>query len=460
MRRLAGAVAGAAVAGLIWWLPAFDGLAQTGRATASVLALGAVFWAAEVLNTGVTALLVLGLLLCAGVPASTALSGFGSPAWWILVSVLYLGTAMERSGLARRLAYRILLLFRPTYGGILSAFCAIGFVLMIGIPSMTVRTAIMVPIAWALVQALPLERPGRGAALIVFTAFEMAVLPGTALLTGALWGPYIAGLFASSGIALSWLEYARIMALPTLAWCALVVAGNRLALSPRSTVLPHRELLRAEMAGLGPPKSAELATAGVVSVSVLAWASQPWHRLPAEAIGMLAFVALFALGVLKPADIGSGIPWPLAIFVGGMLGLTQAITAYGINKSLAALVVPALEPFTHNAFAFVIALGAAIAVIRLIEPGGFITIAAFFLALLGAATPLSRAPLALAGAILLPVHVFWFSYQNIWMVMTDGITAGKAYSTADRLRFAAVFFVATLAALLLAAAYWRWLGVL
>jgi hypothetical protein len=175
---------------------------------------------------------------------------------------------------------------------------------------------------------------------------------------------------------------------------------------------------------------------------------------------MLAFVALFALGVLTPSDIGSGIPWSLAIFVGGMLGLTQAVTAYGINKSLSALVIPALQPFAQSAFAFVLALGAAIAVARLVEPGGFITIAAFFLALLGASTPLSRAPVALAGAILLPVHVFWFGYQNIWMAMTDGITLGHAYSTADRLRYAAVFLVATLVALLLAVAYWRWLGLL
>ena len=52
------------------------------------------------------------------------------------------------------LSYYVLSLFPGTYPGILSAFFVIGLVLAFGIPSMTVRTAIMVPIAWALVKSL------------------------------------------------------------------------------------------------------------------------------------------------------------------------------------------------------------------------------------------------------------------------------------------------------------------
>ena len=106
-----------------------------------------------------------------------ALSGFATGAFWILVSVLFFGTAMDKTGLARRLSYRILLIFPPTYLGILVAFMTIGFVLALGIPSMTVRTAIMVPIAFALVQAIKLPLPGAGSAFIVLGAFEMAVPP-------------------------------------------------------------------------------------------------------------------------------------------------------------------------------------------------------------------------------------------------------------------------------------------
>jgi di/tricarboxylate transporter len=196
-RRTIGAAAGIAAAAIILLLPGVGTLDSLGQRALALIVLGVVFWAADVLNAGITAVMTLGLLMIAGVPGSVALAGFAASGFWILVAVLFFGYAMDKTGLARRIAYRILLAFPPTYAGILGAFLLIGFVLTLGIPSMTVRTAILMPIAWALVQALGLPLPGRGSALIILSTFEMAVLPGCALLTGALWGPYLAGLFAT-----------------------------------------------------------------------------------------------------------------------------------------------------------------------------------------------------------------------------------------------------------------------
>ena len=54
--------------------------------------------------------------------------------------MLFYGFAMKKTGLAERISYYILSLFPGTYGGILTAFFVIGFILALGIPSMTVRT--------------------------------------------------------------------------------------------------------------------------------------------------------------------------------------------------------------------------------------------------------------------------------------------------------------------------------
>jgi di/tricarboxylate transporter len=215
-RQRLGACVSVALALVVLALPTPAGLDPIGHRALAIITLAVGFWAADVLSPGITAVGVLGLLIAVRVPASTALAGFAAPAFWILVSVLFFGRAMDKTGLARRISYRILLTFRPTYGGILFAFLLIGFVLALGIPSMTVRTAIMVPIAWALVQALDLPLPSRGSALILLGTFEMAVLPGCALLTGALWGPYLTGLFASAQIPLTWIGYAKVMAVPTV----------------------------------------------------------------------------------------------------------------------------------------------------------------------------------------------------------------------------------------------------
>src|SRR5713101_508749 len=147
----------AAIVGIvIAVLPGFEGLSHLAQLVLAITAFSAILWAFQVINNGVASVLMMGLMIVAGVRPPLALSGFGSPPFWVLVTVLFYGFAMKKTGLAERLSYYILSLFPCTYSGILSAFFVIGFVLALGIPSMTVRTAIMVPIAWALVLSLGL----------------------------------------------------------------------------------------------------------------------------------------------------------------------------------------------------------------------------------------------------------------------------------------------------------------
>lgn len=458
-RRRVGVAAGAVMGVAVWWWPGL-GIDPLGQRALAIIAMGVVFWATDVLNAGITALAVIGLMLAARVPGSVALAGFASSAFWILVSVLFFGYAMDKTGLARRIAYRILLVFPATYAGILFAFLCIGFVLTLGIPSMTVRTAILMPIAWALVQAIGLPLPSRGSALIILSTFEMAVLPGCALLTGALWGPYVAGLFANQGLPLGWVEYARVMFVPTAVWCVLVLVGNMIALRPEGDLGVTHALVRDELARLGGLSGAERFTALVVAASIVAWASQPWHRIPPEAIGMLALTALFAGGVLTAPEIGTGIPWHLALFVGGMLSVGTVITTYKIGAWLSGFIVPVVAPVAASPLLLVAVLGVCAMAMRFIDPVGFITIAAFFLALVGVSPSWGVSPLVLTGIVLLPLHVFWFNYQNIWIVMTEGITKKRAYTDANRLRLASVYAVATIVALWVAVGFWKVTGAL
>jgi di/tricarboxylate transporter len=459
-RRTIGVLAGLLLGGLVWFWPSVGTLDPLGQRALAIIVGGVVFWATDVMNAGITAMMVLGLMLAAGIPGSVALSGFAASAFWILVSVLFFGYAMDKTGLARRIAYRILLVFPPTYTGILFAFLTIGFVLTLGIPSMTVRTAILMPIAWALVQALGLSLPGRGSALIILSTFEMAVLPGCALLTGALWGPYLSGLFANQNIPLSWLEYAWVMFVPTMIWCVLVLVGNLLVLRPDGQLGVTRTLAAGELAKLGAMSRTERVTAAVVAISILAWATQPWHRVPPEAIGMLALTALFAGGVIAAPEIGTGIPWHLALFVGGMLSVSTVITTYKISGWMAGFIVPAVAPAAGQPLFLVTVIALGVMAMRLVDPVGFITIAAFFLALAGVTPAWGISPLVLAGIVILPLHPFWFNYQNIWIVMTEGITKKHAYTDADRIRLASVYALATVVALWIAVGYWRITGII
>jgi hypothetical protein len=206
--------------------------------------------------------------------------------------------------------------------------------------------------------------------------------------------------------------------------------------------------------------AAELKTAAIIAAAVLAWAVQPWHRVPPEAIGMVALAALFATRTLVAGEIGTGIPWALAIFVGGMLSLTTVMSTYQINVWLGTYIVPTVQPFVANPYLLVLVLSLAVAAMRFVDPVGFITIAAFFLPLATFVAERGIPPLVLTALIVLPTHVFWFSYQNIWIAMTDGISRHGVYTDFDRLRLASVYFGVTVVALWIGVLYWRLLGLI
>ena len=240
-------------------------------------------------------------------------------------------------------------MFPASYSGILAAFFVIGTVLSLGIPSMTVRTAIMVPIAWALVQSLDLKPRSKGSALIMLTTIEMAVVPGLGLLYGSLDGPVVASVFELKHLPLSYLAYARVLYLPVLVLCALILFGNQWVLKPEKALDTSAEFVRNKLRELGSFKRDEMITAFIVLCSIVFWSTDRWHHLPSFFIGMVG-LAVFALaGIVGNADIAGGISWTLLLFMGGIFSLQNVLTEYKLTDWLAGYFVPITQHLTFSA---------------------------------------------------------------------------------------------------------------
>ena len=306
----------AAVIGItVVLMPTPHGLSRTGQLVLAVTAVTVALWMFGVMSTGVVSILMMALMIPAGVKPAVALSGFSAPSFWILVAVLFYGFAMQVTGLARRIAYYTLSLFPATYTGISFAFLTMGFVLTLGIPSSTVRTAIMVPVAWALVKSLDLEDRSRGAALIMLTTVEMAVVPGSAILYGALYGVVIDTLFHTKHLALSWLGYINVMFVPTVILCLLLLFANRIALRPEPMPPRHPQFAKLKLREMGRPSGAEWVTGLLVVVSILFWATERYHHIPSFFIGMIGVPVLAMSGILREEQIGTAVPWNLLLFL-------------------------------------------------------------------------------------------------------------------------------------------------
>jgi len=455
-----GAVLAFLAAGLFELLPTPAGLTSVGQATVSILILSVIFWIFDVLGSAVTALFMLALLILAGVKPEHALGAYAGGSFWILVGVLFYGAAMQSTGLARRVAYWILNLFPSTYKGVLGAFLLIGLVLSLAIPSMTVRTAILVPIAWALVQTLGLPHRSRGSALLMLSTVEMAVVPGCATLYGSLYGPLMVQLFQTQGFPIEWWAYARVLAVPTIIWSVLLLAGNWIALRPEQELQVGQEFVRSELKKMGPMRFQEMVTAGVVIVSIVYWVTDRWHHQPAFLIGMLGMAVFAAFDILQEKDFGTAISWPLVLFLGALLGLPTVVQQTQVDQWLAGYIVPLIQSVSGNTWLLFMVVAIGMYAARFLDPVGFLAVTVLFLPISSLLRGTPIAPLVLTAVILLPAHPFWVNYQNIWVALGDGITSQNAFDGSHRLRLAHVYAVATLLALSVAMLYWKALGLL
>ncbi|HKF58219.1 MAG TPA: SLC13 family permease [Blastocatellia bacterium] len=450
------AAAGVAIAAL----PTPSGLTRPAQLVLAITAFTVLLWMFRVMNNGVASVLMMALMIPAGIRPQLAFSGFASPQFWLLLTVLFYGFAMQRTGLAQRLSYYILSLFPSTYSGILGAFFVIGLVLALGIPSMTVRTAIMAPLAWALVQSLGIAPRSRSAAVIMLTAVEMAVVPGCAFLYGSLYGPVVESVFQTKNLDLSWMAYAKVMTVPTLVLCGLLIAVNQIVLKPESTLNSSPRFAREGLKGLGPIKRAEILTGGVVALSIVYWATDRIHHLPSFFIGMLALVVFTLAGIVRDEDIATGVSWTLLLFLGGILSLGNIIQEYKLTDWLATLFVPAVQRLTFSTVAVVLVMALGMFAFRFLDPSGFIAIAVLFLPVSDITGAAGIPPLVLVAPLVMAGVPFWVSYQNIWVVMCEGITANQAFSGRQRLRLANAYAAICLVTLALAVGFWKLIGVL
>src|SRR5580693_670690 len=441
----------------LFFMPAQHGLTRAGQTALAITAFTIVLWAFGVMNNGVASVLMMALLIPAGARPALALSGFSSGSWWILLAVLYYGFAMQKTGLAARVSYYILSLFPGSYSGILAAFFLVGTVLSFGIPSMTVRTAIMVPIAWALVQSLGLKPRSKGSALIMLTTIEMAVVPGLGLLYGSLDGPVVASVFDLKHLPLSYLSYARVLYLPVFVLCALIVFGNQWVLKPEKALDTSAEFVRGKLRELGSFKRDEAITALIVVCSIVFWSTDRWHHLPSFFIGMVG-LAVFALaGIVGNADIAGGISWTLLLFMGGIFSLQNVLTEYKLTDWLAGYFVPITQHLTFSPVVVLIAVGIATLAVRFLDPSGFIVL---FVPIVDTTSAAGIPPLVLTAALLIPSVPFWASYQNIWVAMGEGITEGFAFSGSQRARLASLYAVISLVTVVASIGYWKLIGAL
>ena len=354
--------------------PLFDGLTARGQRSIVVTLIVVVLWTTAALDAGATAFLAIALLVLTGAAAGMreALHGFVNPVPYFLVGVLAMGLAVTRSGLAERIARRVLTHARGRslriYSQLVLAMPALTFIL----PSATTRSGILVHIYE---EVFTLARVPAGAPVVKAVMLALCSinrLASTALLTGGI-TPVMSAAIIGGGI--SWTGWFALMAVP---YWGLLVLGAAL------TWLLYRRGLTEPMPAVdldhaGPWTAGEVRTLAIVLGASLLWLTDAVHHLDPAVPAVLAFVALLTpgLGPLRWGDLERGVGWANFFVIAASISLAHALVASGAAPWLGRLLVGGLPAFGDSALAVVVLLMLGATLLRVIVPNisGFLALA-------------------------------------------------------------------------------------
>ena len=219
----------------------------------------AVIWSIDILSFYVVAisLPILAVLFGAATPEK-ALSGFSSPAWFLVLGVFAISAAIAKTGLLYRLALLVIKYFPPNYTGKTMALAFSGLILTPVIPSSNARAALAAPMALTLSESLRFKDHSPGAIGLAMSCLLGFGQMSSLFMNGAAVCFLIYGLLpaeVSSGITWgSWL----IAVLPHGDHLlSPFLSCHRPSLSPKEKIRVSPEVIKAQLKTLGPLTSHE-----------------------------------------------------------------------------------------------------------------------------------------------------------------------------------------------------------
>jgi solute carrier family 13 (sodium-dependent dicarboxylate transporter), member 2/3/5 len=321
-------------------------LGPAGWRTVAVASLMAVWWITEAIPIAATALLPLVLFPVLGVrPLAETAAPYANPVIFLFLGGFLLAQSMQRWGLHRRIALRIIGAMGTRPVRLIGGFMIAAAFLSMWI-SNTATAVMMLPIGLSVIQlAGPSDRDGNfGVALMLGIAYACSI-GGLGTLIGTPPNAFVVGYLADNhGIQIGfgqWMLVGMPLVLVGLPVTWLIL--TRWVYPVRLRELPGgRTAVLGALSDLGPASRGERLVGAVFLLTALAWMTRPildgWiPGLSDEGIAITAGVALFLIPVsLRRGEFlldwpsARGLPWDVLVLFGGGLSLAGAIAGSGV----------------------------------------------------------------------------------------------------------------------------------
>lgn len=511
--KLGCAAAGALVAALLIATCPIPGLSYQATAVLGILIMAIVWWITGVLPEFVTAVVMAVLfVVVAGISVGATFSTFASSTWWLLLSAFTLGVGMKTSGLMRRIALAIVRKFPRTFRCQVIAQLVTGTVLGPLIPSLAVKGAMLAPLAMSIGDELGYERQGKRA-----TGLFAAMLVGIRTVAPTIVSASVTGYALMATLPADVQEQFNMASwfVAALPWLVVVLAlnyflimgmygrgekagsgsetvgapGNAQSLNRSSPRCGTRFVGAAECADsrrdeaessavessrggtdlndnqsipdcLGPLSAVEKRMLAIILMTVVLWATEPFHHISAMAVGLAALVFMFVLKVIDVPAFKSGVNWTSLLFIGIALGLGSVFAEAGLNDWVMQTCGPAFQALAGNPYLLVLGIGVITVVLRflIVSEVAYLNLLMAFLVPMAASVDVNPWVLGFSAYALV---IAWFAkYQSPIYLAAFYAVDGKMAKHSELAKYCGVYLATCLAGLVVCVPYWQWMGLL
>ncbi len=340
--RLIGALAGILVAAIVWNLN-LPGLSPEGQKGLALSLMTVIWWATKVAHPGYVSLVMLAGYVLFGVaqPADVFVM-WTSPLMYLIVGGYLLAAAVNVSGLGKRIAYQFILKFVNSYQSVIISAYVLGFILSFLIPHPWPRSFLIMSVMAIIIKSAKL--PLKDAANIGLAVFAGSAPISMILLTGDSTINIVAVGF--SGIDVSWLDWAKYMAVPGIVASVLTCFLQLKLFKPSGDFIIDKSEVANQLKELGGFSKIEVKTIIWVVLAILLWTTDSIHHIH---LGWVTLVVALGMSMPLIGDILGPKQWaqvPIAtlFFLTAALAIGKVGAITGMNQWIASVVLPSTVP--------------------------------------------------------------------------------------------------------------------
>lgn len=336
-------------------LPAPEGLKPEGMRAIAIFSVCAYLWITSAIPVMITSLLAIVLFPLSGVlPTKQVYSLFGNEVVFFILGAFILASALQRSGLSRRIALLVLDRFGQGPGRLLLGILLLPAFLSLWMSEHAVA-AMLFPIVTEITDCLGLdsEKSNYGKGLYIALAWG-CIIGGIVTFLGGARAPLAVGILReTSNQTIDFIPWA-LASLPTA--LILIVAAyfiiRRIFPGEIVDVAAAHRLLSDRVAALPRASAREWSTGLLMLGTILTWIVFG-KQLGLANIAISAVVLAFVLGLMKWKEVEEDVNWGVLLMYGGAICLGFAIEQTGSAKWLAA---HTLGQFVHSGTVLIAAL--------------------------------------------------------------------------------------------------------